>query len=241
MKENGLGAIYDGEGTNFSVYSKNATAMELCLFDENDNETRVFMTKDEKTDVWSLYLPEIKPGQKYGFRAHGPYDPANGHYFNPNKLAIDPYSFRQEARFIFDDALIVCEKGNVYKMDTRDSAPFVPKSIVVDLRKLDGLKTAPVPVFDENKYIIYELHVGAFTALKEDLPPHERGTLAGLASPDVIRHFREIGINTIEVQPINADANDPASHGRGLRNNSGYMALTVFALNPPAGDRKSVV
>lgn len=235
MKENGLGAIYDGEGTNFSVYSKNATAMELCLFDENDNETRVFMTKDEKTDVWSLYLPEIKPGQKYGFRAHGPYDPANGHYFNPNKLAIDPYSFRQEARFIFDDALIVCEKGNVYKMDTRDSAPFVPKSIVVDLRKLDELKTAPVPVFDENKYIIYELHVGAFTALKEDLPPHERGTLAGLASPDVIRHFREIGINTIEVQPINADANDPASHGRGLRNNSGYMALTVFALNPSLG------
>lgn len=236
MKDNGLGAIYDGEGTKFGVYSKNAEKMELCLFDGDGNEKRIAMSKDESTDIWSVYLPEIKPGQRYGFRAHGPYDPANGHYFNPNKLAVDPYSFQQEARFIFDDALRICEKGNVYKMDTRDSAPFVPKSVVVDLRKLDEMQTPQPPAFAGGKSRIYELHVGGFTALKQDLPENERGTLKGLASPGVIAHLQKIGINTVEVQPIQSDANDPYSHERGLRNNSGYQTVTFFALNPELGD-----
>ena len=236
MKGNGLGAIYDGSGTNFGVYSKNATKMELCLFDEHDNETRYEMVKD-KNDVWSIYMPDVKPGQRYGFRAHGPYEPQNGHYFNPNKLAVDPYSFQQESRFVFDDSLIVCEKGNLYKPDTRDSAPFVPKSIVVDLRKLDLVETAKPPVLSEGQRpVIYELHVGGFTALKEDLPKEKRGRLQGLADDEVIKHLKTIGINTVEVQPIQSDANDPYSHERGLRNNSGYQTVTFFALNPDFGD-----
>lgn len=236
MKKNGLGAIYDGQGTNFGVYSKNATKMELCLFDDKNNETRYEMVKDEN-DVWNIYLPDVKPGQRYGFRAHGPYEPQNGHYFNPNKLAVDPYSFQQEARFVFDDSLIVCEKGNLYKPDTRDSAPFVPKSIVVDLRKLDGVKTVKPPVLSSNQRpVIYELHVGGFTALKEDLSPEKRGRLQGLADDEVIDHLKLIGINTVEVQPIQSDANDPYSHRRGLRNNSGYQTVTFFALNPDFGD-----
>ncbi|MBQ1610245.1 MAG: hypothetical protein II090_04900, partial [Elusimicrobia bacterium] len=185
MKKNGLGAIYDGQGTNFGVYSKNATKMELCLFDEQGNETRYEMVKN-KDDVWNIYLPDVKPGQRYGFRAHGPYEPRHGHFFNPNKLAVDPYSFQQESRFVFDDSLIVCEKGNLYKPDTRDSAPFVPKSIVVDLRKLDSVETAKPPILKKSQRpVIYELHVGGFTALKEDLPPEQRGRLQGLADDKV--------------------------------------------------------
>lgn len=236
MKENGLGAIYDGKGTNFGVYSKNAQKMELCLFDERGNETRFEMVKDVN-DVWNIYMPDIKTGQRYGFRAHGPYEPQNGHYFNPNKLAVDPYSFQQESRFVFDDSLIVCEEGNLYKPDTRDSAPFVPKSIVVDLRKLDTVKTAKPPVLSNSERpVIYELHVGGFTALKENLPMEKRGRLQGLADDEVIEHLRFIGINTVEVQPIQSDANDPYSHKRGLRNNSGYQTVTFFALNPDFGD-----
>jgi glycogen operon protein len=236
MKENGLGAIYDGKGTNFGVYSKNAEKMELCLFNEQGNETRFEMVKDAN-DVWNIYLPDIKPGQRYGFRAHGPYEPQNGHYFNPNKLAVDPYSFQQESRFIFDDSLRVCEKGNLYKPDTRDSAPFVPKSIVVDLRKLDAVETAKPPVFSKSQRpVIYELHVGGFTALKENLSTEKRGRLQGLADDEVIEHLKFIGINTVEVQPIQSDANDPYSHQRGLRNNSGYQTVTFFALNPDFGD-----
>ena len=236
MKKNGLGAIYDGQGTNFGVYSKNATKMELCLFDEQGNETRYEMVKG-KNDVWSIYMPDVKPGQRYGFRAHGPYEPQNGHYFNPNKLAVDPYSFQQESRFVFDDSLIVCEKGNLYEPDTRDSAPFVPKSIVVDLRKLDAIETAKPPVLSKSQRpVIYELHVGGFTALKENLPPEQRGRLQGLADDEVIEHLKSIGINTVEVQPIQSDANDPYSHQRGLRNNSGYQTVTFFALNPDFGD-----
>lgn len=236
MKENGLGAIYDGTGTNFGVYSKNAEKMELCLFDDNGEETRFEMMKDPKTDIWNIYLPDIKPGQKYGFRAHGPYEPQNGHYFNPNKLAVDPFSFQQESRFIYDDALLVCEKNNVYKMDTKDSAPFVPKSIVVDLKKLDELQTHEAPDFEISKARIYELHVGGFTKLKEDLPEAERGTLKGMSSPDAIEHLKGIGINTVEVQPIQSTANDAFSHERGLRNSSGYMTVTFFALDPELGD-----
>ncbi|MDR1695692.1 MAG: hypothetical protein LBR69_03570 [Endomicrobium sp.] len=236
MKNNGLGAIYDGEGVGFGVYSKNAEKMELCLFDEKGVETRVSMVKDEATDVWKVYMPGIKPGQKYGFRAHGPYDPKNGHYFNPNKLAVDPYSFQQEARFVFDESLRVSEKGNIYKMDTRDSAPFVPKSVVTDLRKLDELQTRRPPAFAPHRSRIYELHVGGFTALKEDLPQAERGTLKGLGSPEVIAHLKRIGVNTVEAQPIQSDANDPYSYERGLRNNSGYQTVTFFALNPELGD-----
>ncbi|MBO7611545.1 MAG: hypothetical protein J6T23_04955 [Elusimicrobia bacterium] len=236
MKSNGLGAIYDGVGTNFGVYSKNAEKIELCLFDEQGNETRYEMVKGEN-DVWNIYLPDIKPGQRYGFRAYGPYEPQNGHYFNPNKLAVDPFSFQQESRFVFDDSLIVCEKGNLYKPDTRDSAPFVPKSIVVDLRKLDDVETAKPPVLvDNQRPVIYELHVGGFTALKEDLPQEKRGRLQGLADDEVIEHLKTIGINTVEVQPIQSDANDPYSHERGLRNNSGYQTVTFFALNPDFGD-----
>ena len=236
MKANGLGAIYDGTGTNFGVYSKNAEKIELCLFDEQGNETRYEMVKGEN-DVWNIYLPDIKPGQRYGFRAYGPYEPQNGHYFNPNKLAVDPFSFQQESRFVFDDSLIVCEKGNLYKPDTRDSAPFVPKSIVVDLRILDDIKTAKTPVLvDNQRPVIYELHVGGFTALKDDLPQEKRGRLQGLADDAVIEHLKTIGINTVEVQPIQSDANDPYSHERGLRNNSGYQTVTFFALNPDFGD-----
>ena len=236
MKRNGLGAIYDGQGTNFGVYSKNAEKMELCLFDEQGNETRYEMSKNKK-DVWNIYLPDVKPGQRYGFRAHGPYEPQNGHYFNPNKLAVDPFSFQQESRFVFDDSLIVCEKGNLYKPDTRDSAPFVPKSVVVDLRKLDSVETIKPPVLSESQRpVIYELHVGGFTALKQDLSQEKRGRLQGLADDDVIEHLKSIGINTVEVQPIQSDANDPYSHERGLRNNSGYQTVTFFALNPDFGD-----
>ncbi|MBR3628474.1 MAG: hypothetical protein IKN42_06480 [Elusimicrobia bacterium] len=236
MKKNGLGAIYNGTGTNFGVYSKNAAKMELCLFDEHGNETRYEMVKG-KNDVWNIYMPDVKPGQRYGFRAHGPYEPQNGHFFNPNKLAVDPYSFQQESRFVFDDSLIVCEKGNLYKPDTRDSAPFVPKSIVVDLRKLDSVETAKPPVLSKSQRpVIYELHVGGFTALKEDLAPEKRGRLQGLADDEVIEHLKTIGINTVEVQPIQSDANDPYSHQRGLRNNSGYQTVTFFALNPDFGD-----
>ena len=236
MKRNGLGAIYDGQGTNFGVYSKNAQKMELCLFDEQGNETRYEMSKNKK-DVWNIYLPDVKPGQRYGFRAYGPYEPQNGHYFNPNKLAVDPFSFQQESRFVFDDSLRVCEKGNLYKPDTRDSAPFVPKSVVVDLRKLDAVETVKPPVLSKSQRpVIYELHVGGFTALKQDLPQEKRGRLQGLADDEVIEHLKSIGINTVEVQPIQSDANDPYSHQRGLRNNSGYQTVTFFALNPDFGD-----
>lgn len=249
MKDNGLGAIYDGSGTNFAVYSKNAERMELCLFDEEGNETRTDMVKDESSDVWSVYMPQVKPGQKYGFRAHGPYDPDNGHYFNPNKLAVDPFSFRQEARYEWNDALRVCEEkfrkfgkdgaevviGDIYRMDTRDSAPFVAKSIVTDLRELDALTSAKIPPLKQRNSIIYELHVGGMTALNKDLPENERGTLKGLADESVIEHFQKLGVNTIELQPIQSDGQDPYSESIDLRNNSGYQPINFFAINPDFG------
>jgi isoamylase len=225
-----LGAVWDGEGTNFALFSENATGVELCLFDAENHETRLPLV--EVTNfVWHGYVPGITPGQRYGFRVAGANAPQDGHRFNPNKLLIDPYAKAIDGNVIFgkeifgyrwgdpDEDLSICDL---------DSAPFVPKGIVID-ESFDwqGDKLLETPW---HKTVIYEAHVRGLTKLHPEIPPHLQGTYAGLAHPAVIRHLHQLGITAIELMPIHQFLAHPGHlAGKGLRNYWGYDSINYFA------------
>ncbi len=222
-----LGANWDGKGVNFAVFSEAATAMELCLFDESGETERIRLT--EYTDhVWHAYLPDALPGQLYGYRAHGPYEPARGVRFNPFKVLLDPYAHLVGREIKWDDSLFGYKiGGDDLSFDERDSAPFAPLGMVIDPAFTWGGDRAPnVPW---HKTLIYEVHVKNFTQRMPGVPEHLRGTYAGLASDAAIKHLRDLNVTTVELLPVHHRVNDRHLVERGLSNHWGYNTLGFFA------------
>jgi len=227
-----LGATWDGEGVNFALFSENATGVELCVFEGskgNDELARVRVT--EQTDlVWHVYLPGIRPGQRYGYRVHGPYEPERGHRFNPAKLLIDPYARAIDGHVRWNELIFGYTLGHPdadLAKDERDSASAVPKSLVVD-------ETGPVVDARRFRYPwagmpIYELHVKGFTFRHPEVPEELRGTYSGLASPPVIEYLRGLGVTTVELMPIHQFVSDGQLQAKGLTNYWGYNSIGFFA------------
>ena len=224
-----LGASYDGAGVNFAFFSQVAQKVELCLFDEEDRETRVEMT-EQNSYVWHNYLPGIQPGQRYGYRVYGPYDPAKGLRCNPNKLLLDPYAKAIEGNIDGDESLYSYwfkSPEDVTSMNTLDSAPHTMKSAVVNPYFDWGNDQHPNISYHDS--VIYEAHVRGMTNLNLDVPPDIRGTYAGLAYPSVIEYLRKLGVTAIELMPIHQFVNDSFLQEKGLSNYWGYNTIGFFA------------
>jgi glycogen operon protein len=225
-----LGATWDGSGVNFALFSENATGVELCLFDsEGVKETRI-PVKHQTDQVWHIYLPEARTGQLYGYRVHGPYEPSEGHRFNPAKLLRDPYAKAISSTITWDDAhfgyIIGHDEADLSK-DDRDSAPFSPKCIVIDQAFTWGDDVRPKTSWD--KTIIYEAHVKGLTQLAPFVPEEIRGTYAGLRSPAVMEYLLSLGITAIELMPIHQFVHDRFLMDKGLKNYWGYNTINFFA------------
>lgn len=224
-----LGASYDGAGVNFALFSQVAQKVELCLFDEEDRETRVEMT-EQNSYVWHNYLPGIQPGQRYGYRVYGPYDPVKGLRCNPNKLLLDPYAKAIEGNIDGDESLYSYwfkSPEDVTSMNTLDSAPHTMKSAVVNPYFDWGNDQHPNISYHDS--VIYEAHVRGMTNLNLDVPPDIRGTYAGLAYPSVIEYLRKLGVTAIELMPIHQFVNDSFLQEKGLSNYWGYNTIGFFA------------
>ena len=229
-----LGATWDGTGVNFALFSEHATGVELCLFDGpdgagNEEVARVQMT--ERTDqVWHIYLPEVRPGQRYGYRVHGPYEPTKGHRFNPAKLLRDPYAKTIDGTIRWSDALFGYQAGHSdadLSLDERDSGPDAPKSVVIDPAFSWGEDRPPRTPWNET--IIYEMHVKGFTARHPDVPKPLQGTYAGLTCPRVIEYLCALGVTAVELLPIHQFIADRHLVERGLTNYWGYNSIGFFA------------
>lgn len=224
-----LGASYDGAGVNFALFSRMAEKVELCLFDEQDNETRVELT-EQNSYVWHIYLPGIQPGQRYGYRVYGPYNPANGQWCNPNKLLLDPYAKAIEGNIDGDESLYSYwfnDSDNPNDMNDLDSAAHTMKSAVINPFFDWGNDQHPFIPYSDS--VIYEAHVRGMTNLNKNVPPEIRGTYAGLAHPSVIEYLKKLGITAIELMPIHQFVNDPFLQEKGLNNYWGYNTIGFFA------------
>lgn len=229
-----LGATYDGEGVNFALFSENATGVRLCLFDHPfDEHETTHIDFYEVTDyVWHVYIPGIKPGQLYGYRVFGKYQPRQGFRFNPQKLLIDPYAFAVAGRLNVDETMFDYDftddpKKDKLKKNGTDSAPRINKSVVVDKGfNWEDVRKPDIPMHNS---IIYELHVKGFTALHPGIPEEERGTYKGLANPVVIDYFKELGITAIELMPIHHFTHNKFLLDKGLTNYWGYNSIGYFA------------
>ena len=224
-----LGPTWDGQGTNFALFTENAERVELCLFDESGVETRVEL-RDYTSHNWHCYLPGVGPGQRYGYRVHGPYDPASGHRFNPNKLLIDPYAKSIEGPILWDAANVlpyVPTGEDDAELDDEDDAEAIPKCIVVDPH-FDWEDDAP-PDTPWNETVIYETHVKGFTQLDAEVREDLRGTYAGLASEPALEYLKELGVTAIELLPIHHIADESFLHDRGLTNYWGYSSIGYLA------------
>ncbi len=227
-----LGATWDGAGVNFALFSENATKVELCLFDNaTGNKEIMRITMPEQTDqIWHVYLPEARLGQLYGYRVYGPYDPQNGHRFNPAKLLLDPYAKAIAGTIRWSDALfgyIIGHPEADLSMDERDSAAGIPKCVVIDPAFSWGDDASPRTPW--HKTLIYELHVKGFTAQHPDVPPELRGTYAGLTCPAVIDYLLSLGITAVELMPVHQFVADRHLIERGLTNYWGYNSIGFFA------------
>jgi glycogen operon protein len=230
-----LGANWDGEGTNFALFSANATGVELCLFDGADDQPLTVVPLTEKTDqVWHAYLPDVRPGQRYGYRVDGPYDPASGHRFNRAKLLLDPYARAVDSEIRWSDSIFGYPIGHAdadLARDERDSAAGMPKCVVVD--PAFDWEGDPQPGTEAKRPweggVIYELHVKGMTARHPEVPADKRGTYAGLASPPVLEYLQKLGISMVELMPVHHFVDDRHLLERGLRNYWGYNSIGFFA------------
>jgi isoamylase len=227
------GATWDGTGTNFAIFSEHATKVEVCIFDEEGKEELERIELPEyNNQIWHGYIPGVKAGTRYGYRVHGPYDPENGHRFNPNKLLLDPYACAYTGKLEWNPALFgyKMESGDDLTFDERDSAPFMPKCVVVDPNfDWHGKPSRVCHPWDDT--IIYETHVKGFTKLRKDLPEEIRGTYKGLGSPEVLSYVKKLGVTSIELLPIHAFVQDSNLLEKGLRNYWGYNSIGFFAPN----------
>jgi glycogen operon protein len=227
-----LGATWDGEGVNFAIYSENATKVELCLFEgEGDSFDQVCVPMTEYTDhVHHVYLPNLLPGQLYGYRVHGPYEPENGHRFNPAKLLLDPYAKSIAGLIEWSDAVFaykISDEDADLSFSEDDSAKFMPKSVVIDPSFVWGEDKPPrIP---RHEMIVYEMHVKGFTKLMEEIPPQERGTFEGLAHPAAVAYLKSLGVTTVELMPVHHFVHDRHLVDRNLRNFWGYNTIGFFA------------
>jgi isoamylase len=227
-----LGATWDGAGANFALFSENATGVELCLFEGDGQRETARIPITENTDqVWHVYLPEARPGLRYGYRVHGPWEPAQGHRFNPAKLLLDPYARAIDGTITWDDALFAYALGGGddadLTADTRDSARNMPKAILTDTAFTwgdDRLLRTPW-----NETVIYELHVKGFTQRHPDVPKALRGTYAGLATPAVLEHLKALGVTAVELMPVHQFVSDRYLKDKGLSNYWGYNSIGFFA------------
>ena len=220
-----LGATWDGTGTRFALFSASADRVELCLLDAN-REERVALT--ERTGpVWHAHLPGVGPGQRYGYRVHGPYDPAAGHKHNPAKLLLDPYARAFEGDLVLDDSVVGHLHGRPGSPEPHDSAPFVPHSVVVDEAFDWGDDRPPATPWDES--VVYEMHVKGLTMQNPGVPAELRGTYAGLAHPAAVEHLLGLGVTALELLPVQQFVSEPALLRRGLTNYWGYNTVGFFA------------
>ena len=224
-----LGASYDGAGVNFALYSQVAQKVELCLFDEHGVETRIEMT-ERNSYVWHNYIPGLHPGQRYGYRVYGPYDPVHGLRCNPNKLLLDPYAKAIEGNIDGDESLFSYwfkSPDDNSAMNDLDSAAHTMKSAVINPYFDWGNDQHPYISYHDS--VIYEAHVRGMTNLNMDVPPDIRGTYAGLAYPSVIEYLKKLGITAIELMPIHQFVNDSFLQEKGLSNYWGYNTIGFFA------------
>ena len=224
-----LGASYDGAGVNFALYSQVAQKVELCLFDEHDAETRIEMT-EQNSYVWHNYIPGLQPGQRYGYRVYGPYDPMHGLRCNPNKLLLDPYAKAIEGNIDGDESLFSYwfkSPDDTSAMNDLDSAAHTMKSAVINPYFDWGNDQHPYISYHDS--VIYEAHVRGMTNLNMDVPPDIRGTYAGLAYPSVIEYLKKLGVTAIELMPIHQFVNDSFLQEKGLSNYWGYNTSGFFA------------
>jgi isoamylase len=227
-----LGATWDGGGTNFSVFTEHAEWVELCLFDEEDNETSIEMT-ERRAQNWHCYLPDVGPGQRYGYRVHGPYSPHEGHRFNPAKLLIDPYAKAIDGTVNWESEANVLpyvptgEDDADLEIDDEDDAAAIPKSVVIDDSFFwEGDRPPRIPFADT---IIYETHVKGFTMKHPGVRDDLRGTYAGLASDEAIAYLKDLGVTAVELLPVHHISDESFLHERGLRNYWGYSTIGYFA------------
>ncbi|MCU7722615.1 glycogen debranching protein GlgX [Actinoplanes sp. KI2] len=221
-----LGATYDGGGTNFAVFSEVAERVELCLFDDAGAETRIDLPEREAL-VWHGYLPRVVPGQRYGYRVHGPYDPHQGLRCNPAKLLLDPYAKAIDGRNDWNDALFAYRFDDPLSRNDDDSGPFAQKSVVIN-PFFDWGNDRPlrIPMWQT---VIYETHVKGLTMRHPGVPEDVRGTYSGLAHPTMINHFRSLGITAVELMPVHQFVHDAVLVERGLSNYWGYNTIGFFA------------
>ncbi|HSY14921.1 MAG TPA: glycogen debranching protein GlgX [Jatrophihabitantaceae bacterium] len=222
-----LGASWDGEGTNFALWSSTATGVSICLFDPDGQESRIPLG-DTTYQVWHGYLPDIGPGQRYGFRVDGPYDPARGLFHNPAKLLVDPYARAIEGAFVDHPA--------VYADNEADSAPYVPRSVVVHEAFPWGDDHRPNIAWDDT--VIYELHVRGFTRQHPSIPAELRGTYAGLAHPAAIDYLTRLGVTAVELMPVHHFVSEPSLQRRGAANYWGYNSLGFLAPHEAYSSRR---
>src|SRR6266849_8516816 len=227
-----LGATWRGDGVNFAVFSESATSVDLCLFDSLDaQQENIRVPVTEQTDqVWHIFLPDVKPGQLYGYRVSGPYEPEHGLRFNSSKLLIDPYAKAIAGEIFWADemfAYVVGSEEEDLARDFRDDAWGMPKSVVID-NAFDWSddKRLATPL---SSSIIYEVHVKGFTKLWPDVPEDLRGTYAGVGSAAAIKYFKELGVTAVELLPVHTHIDDKALGDRGLTNYWGYNTIGFFA------------
>ncbi|MGQ9370587.1 glycogen debranching protein GlgX [Azospirillum sp. ST 5-10] len=226
-----LGATWDGLGVNFALFSANATKVELCLFDSaGETELERIELTEFTNEIWHAYLPDARPGTVYAYRVHGPYDPANGHRFNPNKLLLDPYAKALIGELTWNPAhfgYVLDSPDLDLSFDERDSAPFMPKCRVVDPAFTWGKDAKPSVPWERT--IFYETHVKGFTRLHPAVPPNLRGTYAGLAVKEVVDYIKSLGVTSVELLPVHAFVQDQHLVDKGLANYWGYNSIGFFA------------
>ncbi|HNC31288.1 MAG TPA: glycogen debranching protein GlgX, partial [Cyclobacteriaceae bacterium] len=227
-----LGATWDKKGVNFALFAENATEVELCLFDsEKDQKEKHRIKLTERThQIWHGYIPDLKPGQLYGYRVSGPYEPQNGHRYNPNKLLIDPYAKAVAGIINWDDSLFGYDVNSEEKdlsFSESDSAPFIPKSVVID-DSFDW-EDDKAPKTGYHHTIIYEAHVKGLTKQLAGIPENLRGTYAGVGHPKTIEYLKSLGITAIELMPVHHFVSDRHLKEKGLNNYWGYNSIGFFA------------
>lgn len=227
-----LGATWDKKGVNFALFAENATEVEVCLFDsESDKKEKHRIKLTERNhQIWHGYIPDLKPGQLYGYRVSGPYEPQNGHRYNPNKLLIDPYAKAVAGIINWDDSLFGYDLNHADKdlsFSESDSAPFVPKSVVIDESFNWEDDTAPKVAYHHT--IIYEAHVKGLTKQLDKIPDNIRGTYAAIGHPETINYLKALGITAIELMPVHHFVSDRHLKEKGLNNYWGYNSIGFFA------------